>query len=136
MKEGKVWGQTKPLWSSDTAEIHAINVKEGHKCSKHRHNCRYNGFYVAYGQLIIRRYKREYDLVDETVLNAGESTVAMPGEFHEFEATADTGAIEWYWVECRPDDIERETVGGVADYSQDPAKHMDTIYIVGEERNG
>jgi hypothetical protein len=61
--------------------------------------------------MIIRVWKNNYDLVDETVLVAGQNTKVAPGEFHQFEAVTDCIAFELYWAEFDHDDIERETVG-------------------------
>ncbi len=64
------------------------------------------------GRLLVRVWKNNYDLVDETILESGDFTTVGPGEFHQFEALEDTVAFELYWAEFDHNDIERETVGG------------------------
>ena len=70
-----------------------------------------NGFFVESGKMIIRVWKNNYDLVDETVLTEGQYTKVAPGEYHQFEAVEDCVAFELYWAEFDHDDIERDTVG-------------------------
>jgi quercetin dioxygenase-like cupin family protein len=111
MKEGKVWGVTTLLEANGVFEFHQIDVKKGGVCSKHKHKYKWNGFYVTSGQLKIKVWKNNYELVDETILSTGEYTKVSPGEYHQFEALEDTVAIELYWAEFDHNDIERDSVG-------------------------
>lgn len=111
MIAGKVWGQTELLEANGVLEFHRIETKKGGVCSKHCHRHKWNGFFVEQGALIIRVWKSNYDLVDETVLTAGMYTKVAPGEYHQFEALEDTVAFELYWAEFNHDDIERASVG-------------------------
>lgn len=113
MIAGKVWGQTELLEANGVLEFHRIEAVKGGTCSKHRHQYKWNGFYVEKGSLLIRVWKNNYDLVDETVLTDGMYTKVKPGEFHQFEALADTVAFELYWAEFDHEDIERESVGSI-----------------------
>jgi hypothetical protein len=62
---------------------------------------------------MIRVWKNNYDLIDETVLQAGDFTSVAPGEFHQFQALQPTIAFETYWSqELNMDDIVRKSVGG------------------------
>jgi len=108
---GKVWGVTQLLEANGVLEFHRIQAQRGGVCSKHRYKHKWNGFYVEQGKLLIRVWKNNYNLIDETVLTAGQYTRVAPGEFHQFEAIEDTIAFELYWAEFDHDDIERETVG-------------------------
>jgi mannose-6-phosphate isomerase-like protein (cupin superfamily) len=110
MIQGKVWGITKLLEKNSSFEFHRISVLAGGVCSKHRHKHKWNGFFVESGELLVRVWK-DYGLVDEVILCAGDYTRVTPGEYHQFEALGDTVAFETYWVEFNSDDIERETVG-------------------------
>ena len=85
MKAGKVWGQTELLEANGVLEFHRIEAKKGGTCSKHKHQYMWNGFFVEKGEMIIRVWKNNYDLVDETLLRAGEYTKVAPGEFHQFK---------------------------------------------------
>lgn len=113
IKSGKVWGQTELIFSNPALEFHRILANANTHCSKHQHQHKWNGFYVESGKLVIRVWKNDYDLIDETVLEAGDFTAVAPGEYHQFEALADTVAFELYWAAALdPSDIKRDTVGG------------------------
>ena len=111
MIAGKIWGQTELLEANGVLEFHRIEAQKGGVCSKHKHQFKWNGFFVESGKLVIRVWKNNYDLVDETILTAGQYTKVSPGEYHQFEALEDTVAFELYWAEFDHEDIERDTVG-------------------------
>ena len=111
--QGKVWGETESLFCKNNVEIHRINVSKGGFCSKHKHEHKYNLFYVEKGTLKIAVWKNDYNLVDETKISDGQSTTVPPGEYHSFQALDDTVAYEIYWVELLEKDIEREDCGGL-----------------------
>ena len=111
MKAGKVWGQTELIHANGVLEFHRIETKKGGVCSKHKHKYKWNGFFVESGKLLIRAWKNDYDLTDETILGPGDFTQIKPGELHQFEALEDSVAFELYWAEFDHNDIERDTVG-------------------------
>ena len=111
MISGKIWGQTELIHANGVLEFHRIEAKKGGVCSKHKHKYKWNGFFVESGKLLIRVWKNDYKLTDETILNAGDFTQIKPGEFHQFEALEDSIAFELYWAEFDHDDIERQSVG-------------------------
>jgi mannose-6-phosphate isomerase-like protein (cupin superfamily) len=111
MKSGKVWGVTELLEANGVLEFHRIEVNAGGVCSKHKHKYKWNGFFVERGEIIIRVWKNDYALIDETLLKAGQYTKVAPGEYHQFEAVTDSVMFELYWAEFDHDDIERETIG-------------------------
>ena len=111
MKEGKVWGATENIFSNSSFEFHRINFKKDSECRKHKHQYKWNGFFVEQGTLLIRVWKNSYDLVDQTVLKAGDFTKVKPGEYHQFKGLDDGIAFELYWSEFNHDDIERESIG-------------------------
>lgn len=111
MIAGKVWGTTQDLFKKNNVELARIEVQQNGYCSKHRHNHKYNAFFVERGKLKVSVWKNDYDLCDETILEAGDYTVVAPGEFHQFHAVEHTVAFEIYWCEIT-DDIERESCGG------------------------
>lgn len=112
-KNGKIWGVTEKIVANNVLEFHRIHIKKDGYCSKHKHNHKINAFYVQEGKLLIRVWKNNYDLVDETVLESGDFMEVADREFHQFYALEDTVAFELYWARTlNHDDIERETVGG------------------------
>ena len=110
-KAGKIWGQTELIHANGVLEFHKIDYKAGGVCSKHKHQFKWNGFYVVSGKMKIRVWQKDYDLVDETVLGPGDFTRVKPGLMHSFEGMEDGVAFELYWAEFNHDDIQRETVG-------------------------
>ena len=112
-KSGKIWGMTELIHKNGVLEFHRIDTKKGGICSKHKHQFKWNGFYVVSGKLKITVWKDDYNLVDETILNPGDFTQVKPGEYHSFECLEDAVAFELYWAEFNHDDIVRENVGCV-----------------------
>ena len=72
MKAGKVWGQTELIEANGALEFHRIEMLKGGVCSKHLHEFKWNGFYVESGQMLVRVWQQDYDLVDETMLYEGD----------------------------------------------------------------
>ena len=110
-KAGKIWGQTELIHAYGVLEFHRIDFKAGGVCSKHKHQFKWNGFYVVSGRMKIRVWQKDYDLIDETILGPGDFTQVKPGLMHSFEGLEDGVAFELYWAEFNHDDIQRETVG-------------------------
>jgi mannose-6-phosphate isomerase-like protein (cupin superfamily) len=110
-KAGKIWGQTELIHANGVLEFHRIDFKAGGVCSKHKHQYKWNGFYVVSGRMKIRVWQKDYDLIDETILGPGDFTRVKPGLAHSFEGMEDGVAFELYWAEFNHDDIQRETVG-------------------------
>ncbi len=110
-KAGKIWGQTELVHANGVLEFHRIDFKAGGVCSKHKHQFKWNGFYVISGRMKIRVWQKDYDLIDETILGPGDFTRVKPGLMHSFEGLEDGVAFELYWAEFNHDDIQRETVG-------------------------
>lgn len=119
MKAGKIWGETEDLLKTPLIEVHHIKVKKDSVCSLHKHEFKWNLFYVIYGELAIEVHKKDYDLVDTTVLEAGEWTTVRPSEYHRFHAITDAEALEIYYLEPLTKDIVRENVGSMGYHSVD-----------------
>lgn len=111
MKAGKVWGTTELIEANGALEFHRIEMKKGGVCSKHLHKYKWNGFYVESGKMRIKVWQNDYDLIDETIIGAGQYTKVKPGLYHQFECLQDGVAYELYWAEFSHNDIVRETTG-------------------------
>ena len=111
MKQGKIWGKTELICANSSLEFHRIDFKKGGVCSKHLHKFKWNGFYVMDGKLLIRNWRHCQDLIDETILEAGDYHAVEPGYMHQFEVLEDGVGFELYWAQFDHNDIERETVG-------------------------
>ena len=113
MIAGKIWGTTEVLLKNEVLEIHRINTKTGGYCSKHHHEHKYNLFYVISGVMEISVWKKDYDLIDVTILDEGDSMIVKPGEQHRFYARVGGEAMEVYWNKTvDSNDIVRESHGG------------------------
>ena len=115
MKSGKVWGTTELLLKTPFIEIHRLAILPNMRCSLHKHQFKWNAFYVSSGRLWIETKKLDYDLIDITELRPGDLMTAKPNEFHRF-VTKDEGmtGIEIYYPEPLSEDIIRADVGGAA----------------------
>ena len=111
MKAGKIWGQTELIHANGVLEFHRIEYKKDVACSKHKHEFKWNGFFVESGKRLIRVWQQDQGLVDETILLPGDFTQVKPGKIHQFEGLEDGVAFELYWAEFNHDDIVRRTVG-------------------------
>ena len=115
MKAGKVWGDTTNLITTPLIEVHKINIDPGFVCSMHKHEHKWNMFYVLEGTLAIEVQKGDYDLTDTTTLKKGEWTSVKPGEFHRFKSLDEpVEALEIYYLSPLTADIVRQNVGGNA----------------------
>jgi mannose-6-phosphate isomerase-like protein (cupin superfamily) len=116
MKSGKVWGSTTELLKTPFVEFHRIVVNSGYKCSKHKHEHKWNAFYVEHGVLEVHVFKNDYGLEDVTTLKHGDFMTIRPGEYHYFVGKTDHESIavafEIYYPEELSEDIVRENVGG------------------------
>ncbi|MFW6122199.1 MAG: cupin domain-containing protein [Petrotogales bacterium] len=112
-KQGKIWGMTSTLFNKNNVEIHRIEVNAGGYCSEHRHLHKYNAFYIESGKMKIYIWKSDYNLCDETIVEAGDMTIVSPNQYHKFEALENTIAYEIYWVELNLKDIDRKNIGGM-----------------------
>ena len=112
---GKVWGNTSMIFHENNVEMSRIEVKKGGYCSKHKHQHKFNLFFIEKGILKITVYRQDagQTMEDITILKDRDSTYVEPSLFHCFEALEDTVAYEIYWTELDVNDIERETVGGI-----------------------
>jgi quercetin dioxygenase-like cupin family protein len=110
-KAGKIWGSSYLLFSNNNVEIHRIVINKNTRCSKHKHDHKYNIFFVESGKILIKEWKNDYNLIDETILNHGEMCSIKPGNFHEFHGLEDSIVYEIYYVSLDTNDITRENTG-------------------------
>tara|TARA_B100001093_G_C26843413_1_gene1021641 strand:+ start:177 stop:587 length:411 start_codon:yes stop_codon:yes gene_type:complete len=113
IKAGKIWGKTELIHANGVLEFHRIEYKKNVACSKHKHDYKWNGFFVESGKMLVRTWQQgtQQGLIDETILNAGDFTRVKPGLYHEFIGLKDGVAFELYWAEFSHDDITRESQG-------------------------
>ena len=92
--QGKVWGRTIELLKTPLIEVHHILINKQCVCSMHKHEFKWNMFYVISGELVIEVQKNDYPLLDSTPLGPGEWTSVKPNEFHRFRSIATKGGYE------------------------------------------
>ena len=100
-----------PLLNDDQHKLVGIEYKKNVACSKHKHEFKWNGFFVESGKMKVLVWQNDYSLVDETILNPGEFMRVKPGVYHQFIGMEDGVAFELYWAEFDHNDIKRESVG-------------------------
>lgn len=121
MIKGKVWGNTEELLVTPLIEIHRINIAPHSQCSTHKHEHKWNMFYVVTGTIDIVVEKNDYNLTDVTHLYDDEYTSVKPNEFHRFENNSDDWAqvLEIYYLEPITEDIVRRNCGSVGAAKQE-----------------
>jgi len=112
LKQGKVWGTTDDFFANAIVSAHYLEIKKGGYCSKHKHQHKYNQFYVISGKLEITIW-RDRGLKDTTILEEGDSSAVPPGFYHKFRALEETQCVEIYQVILQEPDIERCDHGGI-----------------------
>ena len=109
--QAKYWGNTQCIFIHLLSEAHRIEAVKGGFCSKHKHQNKWNRFFVESGELRVTIYKEHGEEI--TVVKPGQFTDVPPGVYHRFEALTDVVAYEFYWVDgIQTNDIVRDDVGG------------------------
>jgi len=105
-RELKLWGERWILRKSSNNALSYLVVKEGHRCSWHHHEQKFNLFFVLSGKLEI--------LTEDgsVILGPGETYTVSPGVWHEFRAHENSTCIEDMFVEYHEGDIIRKNQGG------------------------
>lgn len=111
MRQGKTWGYTTEIFRNAIVSAHHLEIKEGGFCSEHKHQHKFNLFYVITGKLELTIW-RDKTLEDVTVLTNGQNSAIPPGFYHKFKGLTEVDCIEFYQVLLIDPDIERRTVGG------------------------
>lgn len=111
-KQGKVWGFTQEIFNKNNVSISRIFIKKNSYCSKHYHQYKTNIFWVESGKILVEEWKKDYDLVDKTILYNNELCSIPPNTYHKFTGLEDSVVYEIYYVELIDNDIFREDVGG------------------------
>lgn len=110
-KAGKIWGLTEEIESNPFMSFHRAEVKTGFRCSRHKHEFKWNGFFLESGSMVIRVYQPS-GTEDVTELRAGDYTAVAPGVEHRFESLEDCVLFEIYWPAVLSEDIVRADEGG------------------------
>lgn len=103
----KTWGEKFNLFQNDLCETSVLELLPNQRCSWHKHQAKYNLFYVIEGAVFI---KTQWG---PALVEKGQTFTTKPGEWHEFQ-TLDKCAtlLEIMYVKYDAEDIHRETLGG------------------------
>jgi len=101
------WGEKLNVFRNDLCEVSILNLVPNQRCSWHKHASKYNLFHVLEGELFIKTDKGISRLKEEGFFTT------RPGEMHEFQTASKPAKImEIMYVKYDPEDIQRETIGG------------------------
>ena len=112
MRQGKDWGYTTEFFRNAMVSAHHLEIEKNGVCSEHKHEHKFNLFYVLIGSLEVTIW-RENDVKDITVIGQGQATAVSPGFWHKFRALEKTECIEVYQVLLIEPDIDRRTQGKI-----------------------
>jgi len=112
MRQGKKWGYTTEFFRNAMVSAHHLEIRKGGHCSEHKHEHKYNLFYIVSGELEITIWRDE-EMKDVTIIGPGQSTAVPPKFWHSFRAITNVNCIEIYQVLLIEPDIERRTEGGL-----------------------
>ena len=111
------WGDKLNVFRNDLCEVSILDLVPQQRCSWHRHNAKYNLFYVLEGELFIKTDK------GISRLKKGGFFTTRPGEYHEFQTALQSAQImEIMYVKYDPEDIQRETLGGSIEDTHEPKR--------------
>ena len=92
---------------NDTAEVSVLELQPNRRCSWHRHQAKFNLFFVLSGTLYIKTPEGLAEVKEKQIFTT------RPGEWHEFQTHDEPATIiEVMYVKYDSEDIERETIGG------------------------
>jgi len=108
-REIKIWGERWLLRQDSTSATSYLMIRDGYRCSWHRHAQKYNLFVMLEGILEIE----VEELAERRVITLckGDSFTIQPGQWHEFRGKEDARCIEIMYVEYAESDIERKIIG-------------------------
>jgi len=101
----KVWGERWLLREDSTHAISYLELKAKTCCSFHKHQAKFNLFFLIDGHVSI---KTEFG---ETKLHPGQIFTVKPGEPHMFIVHENSKMIEEMYVSYDETDIERFQLG-------------------------
>ena len=106
-RSNKTWGEKWSLFQNDLCEVSILDLNPNQRCSWHRHQAKYNQFFVLEGEVWIKTI--------DGLSHVGRHQIftTRPGEWHEFQTHENPALIqEIMYVQYSAEDIERESVGG------------------------
>jgi mannose-6-phosphate isomerase-like protein (cupin superfamily) len=127
-RESKIWGMRWLLRKDSVSAASLLELNEGHRCSWHRHQMKYNLFFVISGKIGIVTEELG-GVKKETILKDNGIFTVRPGQWHEFRIYADSVVIEIMYVEYDEGDIERKTLGGQIEVSSSSVKSRPNVPV-------
>lgn len=109
-REIKIWGERWLIRQDSTHAVSYLKIREGYRCSWHKHQTKYNLFVVLSGHL--RLVIEELGEIMNVDLTVGETFTIKPGQWHEFVGLAGgCECVEEMYVEYDEGDIDRKVIG-------------------------
>lgn len=108
LTQGKLWGDTTEIFKNMNTEVHYLEIKKFGFCSEHKHEHKYNIFFVIEGKLRIKIWRKKGEEPDTTTLIDSGWSAVPPGVYHQFEALENTKCLEIYQVFLEGPDIIRK----------------------------
>jgi len=120
----KCWGVSQRLALTDNVQVERIIVVAGGYSSIHKHHNKHNAFIVEEGTLAVHEWLGDaHGESDECIIHElvrGQGVTIDAGVWHQFLSRSGCVCAEYYssssqndTEKIKPDDIERETAGGV-----------------------
>ena len=111
------WGDKLNVFRNDLCEVSILELVPQQRCSWHKHNSKWNLFYVLEGELFI---KTDHGI---SRLKEGGFFTTRPGEWHEFQTASQPAKImEIMYVRYDAQDIQREKLGGPIEVINESAR--------------
>ena len=113
MIDKKAWGTKNVLFKSDTAQLDILYILQGGYSSKHKHNNKFNLFFILAGKIEITLFTKDEE--KKIIIGNQEKSqkfIIRPGTFHQFKALQDTECLEYSFVRLTEEDIIRLNEGG------------------------
>ncbi len=109
-KQSKLWGWTQCLYKGTTSETHRLYIDPdlSGKSSKHKHNNKWNRFFITSGSLKVKVWTEIKE--QKYVLQEGQYIDIAPGTYHQFliNDSEECQCLEIYWTDqIDSEDIDR-----------------------------
>jgi mannose-6-phosphate isomerase-like protein (cupin superfamily) len=103
----KTWGEKWNVFLNDLCEVSVLYLKPRRRCSWHKHQTKFNLFFVIEGVVGIKTRD------GLAIVKKNQIFTTRPGELHEFQTfSLPSVLMEVMYVKYDAEDIQRLVVGG------------------------
>jgi mannose-6-phosphate isomerase-like protein (cupin superfamily) len=112
----KSWGEKWNVFENDLNEVSILYLNPMQRCSWHKHQTKYNQFFVIEGEIWIKM-GNDSGPSQYAHVRKNQIFTTRPGEMHEFQTRKEPAVIqEVMFVQYDAGDIQREDIGGPINY--------------------